>query len=179
MSWRGIPIVVRRSTWPGVQRATGVGGVVLAIALTLTACGSSSSTLTTTTVANPAGWKTYTFAGAAIAIPPSWDVSHGGSCITWSVPGTLLLPSVTRAGSNCPSNFLIPTVVSIAAYHSAPTADGEKQVVNGIVLYSERIMPGAGDAGGVVWTVPSLGVVINAAGNPSNYSPVIHTLHRA
>ncbi len=184
MSGRDTTTAVRHSVWPRVRSAAGMGGAAMALAVALAACAGTSGTPATTTVPTPAGWNTYRFAKASIAVPSSWDVSHGGSCISWSVPGTLLLATAgTAPGSSCPGNFLIPTVVNVSAYHpgSTPFAGvlGERKVVNGIPVYAERVMPGAGDAGGVVWTVPSLGVVVYAAGNPSSFGPVIHTLHRA
>ncbi len=184
MSWRGMTTAARRSMWPRERSATGVGGAAIALAVTLAACASSSGTPATTTAVIPPGWNTYSFAEAAIAVPRSWDVSHGGSCISWSVPGMLALESSgTAAESSCPRNFLLPTVVSVSAYHPGSTtstsAPGQKQVVNGIPVYAERVLPGDGVGDGVVWTVPSLGVVVYADGDSSSFSPVIHTLHRA
>jgi hypothetical protein len=120
-------------------------------------------------VSVPIGWKTYTFGHAAISVPADWVVRHETDCPDGHAPGTLLL-GIPRVLQSCPE---IPASVNEVAMSSLVHGSGENlgapERMNGVLVYPIT--------GSLTWDVPSLGIVIVAAG--SDAQRILHTLRRA
>ena len=157
-----------------------VAMVVIAAALSVF---TSSQTFATTTVptaakahpavdlsATPAGWVPVAYGDAQISVPSTWWVLYNSSaCQAGSPVGDLY---INPSGGFCsakgtPKGETAITLVPLnEKEYQLPSAYGQRQVINGIVvyeLYSFSPTPSGG-----TYLVPSLGVEIETAGPLAN-----------
>ena len=127
----------------------------------------------------PAGWVPVAFGNAQVSVPPTWWVLYNSSaCQTGSPVGDLY---INPSGGFCSGKGTAKgeTAVTLVPLngkdYQPPTAYGQRQAINGIVvyeLYSFSPTPNGG-----TYLVPSLGVEIETEGPLANR--VIDTLSRS
>ena len=160
--------------WTGaVEGGRGRGGLWLSVlvagsAAALTACGGPPGSLAVhapmpARIASvPPGWRTYTYARAAVSAPATWAVRRDSNCPDPRAPGTLLL-GVPMVPEHCPeipasASWVVVTSPDQAASSSQLRAPGQR-TVNGV-----HVRVGFGSPLAEVWDAPSLDVQIEAIG---------------
>jgi hypothetical protein len=142
---------------------------LLAIAAMTTSCTATIETSIGQPSSNatvPSGWKTYTYRKLALAVPATWVVRHETACQTGGEDGLLLLGRSTSLPS-CSSSQAPTNVVAVTQLRGKITKFivGVKPVpLNGVSVYYEPILPGAGQVAGGEWFIPSLGVQVVITG---------------
>ena len=127
----------------------------------------------------PKGWTTYVYGRAAISAPGTWAVKRDRNCPNTSAPGTLLL-GLPTVPDDCAEYHYPANVVTLSALPTGsepqPAACQRQERVNGLpVLVSP--CASSNPSGEVLWSVPTLGVQVQAQGSGS--VAVIHTLRKA
>ncbi len=116
--------------------------------------------------AAPAGWVPVVYGDAQVSVPPTWWVLYNSSaCATGSPVGDMY---VNPSGGFCSAKGTPKgeaTVTSVPLNereYQPPSAYGQRQVINGIVVYA--LYSFAPTPNGGSYLVPSLGVEIEAEG---------------
>jgi hypothetical protein len=129
--------------------------------------------------ATPAGWVPIAFGNAQVSVPPTWWVLYNSSvCVTGSPVGDVY---VNPRGGFCsatgtPKGETAVTLVPLnEKKYQPPSAYGQRQVINGIVVY--ELYSFSPTANGGTYLVPSRGVEIEAEGPLAKR--VVDTLSRS
>jgi len=129
--------------------------------------------------AAPAGWVPVVYGDAQVSVPPTWWVLYNSSaCAAGSPVGDVY---INPSGGFCsakgtPKGETAVTLVALnEKEYQPPTAYGQRQVINGIVVY--ELYSFSPTANGGTYLVPSLGVEIEAEGPLAKR--VVDTLSRS
>jgi hypothetical protein len=150
-----------------------LAGVAVALAVAGCSATPSSAPLPHFQPPIPTGWKTYTYSGAAISVPPHWTVRHNNNCPDPSAPGTLLLgfPRVLASCVALPACVTSVALTTLSNSGVAPQRVDTPTRFNDLTVYEGMDTPSCTD-----WEIPSLNLrVTGGAGTVA----VVRTLRRA